>query len=232
MTKAQLFIIIAISSIVSLIVSCVFNPSRNKQDRYEQLTKLCSDTLSESDTLNISKDPSNSTIKDLQEHFKPPKFKNWFTNDTFYLRDLEIGKIKWGFFEDQLVPTIKTDVISISNKSTIVAYDLKNSNLNNTSNNFFGDYLEFTYRGLRYQVCNIDRKCYIQIFGRTMPLNSKRCVFLTSIQESAVREYNAFWWRNKMSRNVYIRKWVLGNDEWLTVYRDDENKVILEFHHD
>ena len=216
------FACICISTMISITIGLLCNRKDNNAC-YEQLVNnsLDSNRLQETNACGV-------TVQDIQKYFKPPVFESWFTNNVFFLKGFEIGNIETkAIRDDEALPEIALKSISVSNSCTIV--------FDPVSKNHDGKYIEFTYRNIRYQVCCVSC-CQFHsgsIFGRAVSKNAKK-IEIWDYPESKNRYYR-FWFTDRCSRNVYVKKWILYEsnelEEFLTVYRDDEDNVVLKFVH-
>ena len=208
-------IICSFLTVLSIVNLCIFVTNRKMQsydEKYEQLIN------GENPTNNIS-----TVTEDIVSYFKTPIFKVWNDeNGTFFLKNFKAGYVVYhAFRSDEFIPFFDSDVVSIPNQRFVkMNMDCKNKDAYN------GKYIEFTYRGMKYFVVALFDNFVLRpnlIFGTCIPIDEKLDCGINTIKRSAFR------FHNKFAHQIYISRWKIVDDEWIKVFRDDNNDICLQF---
>ena len=212
-------IICSILTALSIVNSCIFVANRKMQrydERYEQLVK------GQNPTNNIS-----TVSKDIVKFLNTPMFNQW--NDehgTVFLKNVKCGYVVYHAFmtNDEFIPIIGHDTVMISN-SNCIAMKMNWNDMRHTK--YDGTYLEFIYRGLKYFIVVFyttnTASHSQQIFGNCIPVYLNIGCGIDTVRNSA------FCFRNVFAHQTYISRWKMTDDEWIKVFRDDNNDICLQF---
>ena len=207
MSRKMMVACICASALTSAIIGCI-STSNKSSSQYDQLVN---------NSLNISKsvvDPAKPTEKSLEKFFKQPIFMTWFTNDTFYVKDLEIGQVERNVFcSDNYTPELSLETMSVSNNAMIAIPAPKITTFEPALS---CSYVAFLYRGARYAII-VSGRGHIK-YGNW----SKKNPYHIDPFENAVLQSTS-------SKTIYTDSWKIGPDEHLKIFKDDGDQIFVQF---
>ena len=221
--KSCLPYILAIVGVIALAMSITSRLKDNESGidkKYEDLLQKYSGLVHSSIATNeyakyFSENPRNTEGVDV-----------WQTNGVFILHDLEISKVRWGCFYDDITVKFHLPSKSLKPNEAIFLPDPKNLPA------YEGELLTFKFRNCYYMVFVNDGTWAYQIMGGKVPLNPDgSCVDLSEyLGKYSMIHYCKFWRSNYYSHSIYLSKGMLSQNEWMSVERNDSNQCVVKFH--
>ena len=148
---------------------------------------------------------------------------DWHTNGVFMLKDYEIGEIGFHiFFNNSYFTKAKSNLIFINEGQGIY---LPCSNAIEHD----AEYVTFIYKGLKYFIYLSKDNIHwfnCQIFGMQVPTNVRTSEILYHRTASTVK----FYFYDFNAHRYFIKKWLIDDNEYMTVYKTDFGKLAIEFH--